>query len=80
MISLLWKIQPNNGNNVMEQHVYVSSVLRSSKKTLGMSMQMQPSKDSLSAPRVCALSFHCLNARKLTVVVVSISLSLRVFN
>lgn len=31
VISMLWKIQANNGKNVMEQHVYVSSVLSSTK-------------------------------------------------
>lgn len=31
VISMLWKIQANNRENVMEQHVYVSSVLSSTK-------------------------------------------------
>lgn len=44
-----------------------------------MSMKIQPSKDSLSAPTVCVLFLHCLSALKLIVVVVSISLSLSVF-
>lgn len=50
------------------------------KETLVMSMQMQRCTNSLSAHRFCALSFHSLAAPRLTVVMVSISLSLSVFN
>lgn len=42
------------------------------KATLGMAVQVQPSKGSLASSGVCTLSFHHLSAPKLTVSVASI--------
>lgn len=42
------------------------------KATLGMAVQVQPSKGSLASSGVCTLSFHHLSAPKLTVGVASI--------